>query len=119
MSKRIRSAGVTVGLVLTAGIGFACSAGEPDQEFMDPDYSQVCMEDATELRAPDEDCGDDNGGGARFGYHWMFLGRSHAAPPVGQKLKPGSYSNVRPAGVGSRVPSSGGFGGKIAVGGGG
>lgn len=119
MSKRLRSVGVTVGFVLTAGIGFACAAGEPDQEFMEPDYSQACMETATELRAEDDRCGDDNGNGAHPGYAWVFLGRSHAAPPVGQKFKAGTTSTTRPAGVGSRVPSSGGFGGKVAVGGGG
>lgn len=115
MSRRLRSAGVTVGLVLAAGIGFACAEGEPDQEFMDADYGQVCMEEATEVRVFDDRCEDSSGGG---GFHWVYVGRPHVAPAVGSKFTKGTYSMTPPAGVGSRVPSSGGFGGKISTGGG-
>lgn len=117
MSKRLRSAVVTVGLVLGAGIGFACADGSDDSELVDPDYTQVCMEDQTEIRASDDECGDDDGNGGRHGYHWVYLGRSHQAPPVGSKVISGTYSGTRPVGVGSRAASTGGFGTKVSTGG--
>lgn len=116
MNRRLKSAGVTLGMVLTAGVGFACASGEPDQEFMDAEYGQVCMEQATEIRSVDDECDD---GDADDGFLWVYLGRPHSSPPVGSKLTSGTYLTSRPSSaLISRVPSSGGFGGKVAVGGG-
>lgn len=115
-----RSTAVTVGLVLAAGVSFACASGEDDQEFMDvnADHQQVCVKVEDEnnfVRAEDDQCPDENTSHAHFypGYHyWYYLGSAHGTPPpVGSKVTPGHGSFTRPtSGTIAKPPASGGFG---------
>lgn len=114
-----KSTSVTLGLVLFAGVSFAC-ASEPDQEFMDTeaDHQQVCVqvEDDEELvRSEDGKCGDENESHAHFYpgyYYWYYIGRAHGTPPpVGGKVSTTSGSFTRPtSGSIAKPPPSGGFG---------
>jgi len=118
-----KSTAVTIGLVLAAGVSFAC-ASEPDQEFMDTeaDHQQVCVEvqdNGDLVRDDDSDCPADrednshSGGHYYSGYHyWYYLGRAHGAPPaVGSKVNSSHGSFTRPStGSIARPPASGGFG---------
>lgn len=114
-----KSANVTLGLVLFAGVNFAC-ASEPDQEFMDmdADHQQVCVrvqENGDLLRSEDDECGDENQSHAHFYsgyYYWYYMGRAHGTPPpVGSKVSAASGSFTRPSsGSIAKPPASGGFG---------
>lgn len=108
---------VTVGIVLTAGVSFACGPGEEYEEV--PAGSQeICVERATGERVEWDKCDDDSGRGHVSYYPW-YHGSSHGpAPAVGSKINPAHGSATRPGGTISRPPSSGGFGmSKVSVGG--
>lgn len=115
-----KSTSVTVGLVLAAGISFACASGEDDQEFMDvnADHQQVCVKVEDEdnfIRADDDKCPDENEHHAHFYpgyYYWYYMGSAHGSPPpVGSKVSTTSGSFTRPtSGTIARPPASGGFG---------
>lgn len=108
----------SVSLVLLGSLAAGC-ASEPEPEYGDiqADYTEICVshhaDDVTTMtREPDEKCPE---GGNNFGtpsaFWWYYLGRTFAAPPVGQSLHSSWGSYARPAsGVVARVPSSGGFG---------
>lgn len=114
-----KSTSVTLGLVLLAGVSFAC-ASEPDQEFMEiaADHQQMCVqiEDDFELvRSEDGNCPDENESHANFYpgyYYWYYMGRAHGTPPpVGAKVPVASGSFTRPSsGTIAKPPASGGFG---------
>lgn len=107
---------VTVGVILAAGISFACAA-DPDQEFMDEpaDHQEMCVEDKGNgeyERHPDDECEDEHRR-ASNGLLWYYLGRAYGSPPpYGSSFKPGSHgTTVKPTtGTVARPPSTGGFG---------
>lgn len=109
-----KSTAVTLGLVLAAGISFACASGD-DQEFMDTeaDHQEICVDEQTGKRVEDREC--DSG---TSGYHWFYHGRAHGpAPAVGQPYNRLYGSTVRPGGTIARPPATGGFGTtKVSVG---
>lgn len=121
-----KSTAVTLGVVLAAGISFAC-ASDPDQEFMDTeaDHQQMCVQvqDGGELvRGDDSNCGDEGEHHASFNagfWYWYYLGRAHGAPPaVGQKVPTGGTFTRPTSGTFARPPATGGFGTtRVSVGG--
>lgn len=75
-----KSAAVTVGLVLVAGMSFACGTGEDEGE-------EICVERATMVRAEWEECENDQ---AHITYHPFFVSSSRSVPSVGSKVDPAS-----------------------------
>jgi hypothetical protein len=106
-----RSTAVTLGLVMVAGMSFACSS-EPDQEFMDvtADSQEICVKRDTMERVTWEHCEEDAASGHAHYYPW-YHGSAHGpAPAVGSKVNPHQGSAIRPGGTVARPPSTGGFG---------
>lgn len=96
---RKRTAAVTIGGVL---VGLALAACGSDS----PDYSRVCQDAQTGIRAEDKEC-DNGGSGGRYTH--TYIPGSQKAPAVGGKVTGGSSSI--PAGKSfSSVPATGGFG---------
>lgn len=120
-----KSTAVTVGLVLMAGVSFAC-ASEPDQEFMDvnADHQQMCVQvqdNGDLIRDHDAKCPDEDEHHAHFNtgfWYWYYLGRVHGTPPPVGKQVPVGGSFTRPtSGTIAKPPASGGFGvTKVSVG---
>lgn len=117
-----KSTSITLGLVLTAGVSFAC-ASEPDQQFMDveADYQQMCVREQDDrlIRRPDDECPrDDSNRSGTSSLYWYYLGRAFGTPPaVGQPV-PSGGTTTRPVGASiAKPPASGGFGvTKVSVG---
>ena len=96
---RKRTAAITIGGVLAGLALAACGSDEPD-------YSRICREAKTNIRADDSKC--DNGGSGG-GYVHHYIPSSQSAPPVGSHVTGGSSSI--PAGkTYTSVPAKGGFG---------
>ncbi|WP_285725797.1 Tat pathway signal protein [Psychromicrobium xiongbiense] len=113
--KRRRTVVVSLGITaLVAGSIIAVVASRQD----DPEYAQVCFNDAGE-RVDDVNCGSEDGRGSGI-YAWYFYARGASVPAIGQNRS--SYpsyttsrpSNAKPAtGFTSKggTVSRGGFGG--------
>lgn len=97
---RKRSAQVILGVVL-ASVLSACGSTESD-------YTEVCVDNRTGERIPEDECDDDDGhGGHRGG--WVYFPHGSHVPAVGSKVTGGSRTFPASGTIG-RAPSSGGFG---------
>lgn len=117
VARRRASRSVSVGVVAAlAATLTGCGQGTNVSE----DYAQICQDNATEKRLPDDDC-NNHGGGA----HWYFLplgSGGRTVPAVGQPVAggvdtlPGGKTAAKGiSGDGASV-SRGGFGGSGADG---
>lgn len=111
-SRRRASRTVTVGVVAAlAATLTGCGQGANVSE----DYAQICRDNATEKRLPDDDC---NNHGGSAGWYYYALGSSNrTVPAVGQTatggtdtLPSGKTAARGISGDGASV-SRGGFGG--------
>lgn len=110
VTRQKKSGMVTLGFTASLAAALACSNGPA--QLPDPEYSRICVDQATNVRLEDERCGDeDNNGGS--GGHWYFYPRgSHPGPPVGGSITRNFGSYAKPgSGVMYSVPKTGGFGG--------
>lgn len=107
VTRQKKSRLVTLGFTVALAAAVAGCAEEPE-----PEYSRVCVDQATNVRLEDERCGDDDNNGGSGG-HWYFYPRgSYKAPAVGSHVT-GNYGSYTKPASGSiySVPKTGGFGG--------
>ncbi|MDX2340748.1 tRNA-dihydrouridine synthase [Micrococcus sp. M4NT] len=96
-------------LMLAAAMTGCSSPADTGVNEVDGDYAQVCRDEATQERVPDERCeeGQRSGGGGGFGWFFIPLIGGRTVPAVGAPVRAGTA--VRPtSGVGTRVPAAGG-----------
>lgn len=93
--SRLRSTSV----ILTAAFFIPGVSACSDSQDTNVDTSEVCMDEKTQLRAPDEDC--ENGDSDRT---WIYF--HGTGPAVGYPV-PHGYSRVK-LGIVGRVPATGG-----------
>lgn len=98
-----RSTSVTlciIPLLVTALSGCA------EDEEVNADYSQVCVEDDTDIRVEDNNCDTDS-----TGSHWVWFPHHLLMPPVGDRINPAFGVTTKPtSGTIARPPAKGGFG---------
>jgi len=112
VARRRASRSVTVGVVAAlAATLTGCGQGTNVSD----DYAQICRDNATEKRLPDDDC-NNHGGSA----HWYYLplgSSGRAVPAVGQPVAGGADSLPSGKTAARGIPadgdsvSRGGFGG--------
>lgn len=95
-------------LMLAAAMTGCSSPADTGVNEVEGDYAQICRDEATQERVPDEQCEDgQRSGGGGFGWFFIPLIGGRTVPAVGAPVRTGTA--VRPAsGVGTRVPAAGG-----------
>lgn len=97
-----------------AATSLACASG--DDEEGDATHAAICVDAQTEVRVDDDKCDDDDDNDGHTHMIWWYYPISYHAPAVGSSVKGTPYVTSRPAGsYVSKVPSSGGFGGKMGT----
>ena len=101
MTHKLRSTRITLSASFAALIASITGCADAD-----PDTSQVCKEEISDMRVDDGRCEDDDDDSV----NWYYIPRIHGYPGVGEKVnintgtyaRPagGSISTVRPAGLG-------------------
>lgn len=89
--RRLRSAGVALGLTALAAASLTGCAYEEE-----PDYAAICVDPETDERVDDSECDTDeeyHGSGSGFFWFYMATSGSHRIPAVGDRFDPsiGSY----------------------------
>ncbi len=100
-----------VPLSITAAMAFAlsgCGSAEPD----DDSYQAVCVDQNTQMRVNDDDCGDDEDGSGYYGWYYFPMGSSYSS--YGSRVSGGSYARPKSYVLGG-APRSGGTVSKSTV----
>lgn len=112
VARRRASRTVTVGVVAALAASLTgCGQGSNVSE----DYAQICRDNATEKRLPDDDC--NNHGGSAGWYYYALGSNSRTVPAVGQTATggtdtlPSGKTAARGISSDGASVSRGGFGG--------
>ena len=120
---RRRASGV-VALGVTAALATTLTGcSSDDNKVDDQEYAQICRDQQTEERLPDEEC-ENRVGHSHMSAAWFFLplllsgNRGDTVPAVGSAVPQSTGSATSPGGAAThRAPSQGGSGRDIARGG--
>ncbi|MBC3762047.1 hypothetical protein ACUN7V_12610 [Quadrisphaera oryzae] len=86
----------SLALALSGCSGSSTSSGSSGSDGSESEYQGVCVDQATNQRAPDSDCGDDDGhggtGGSGGGHYWYYGGRGARIPSIGSPMPAGGGS---------------------------
>ena len=110
--RRRASRTLALGGTLALAAAMTGCGPDPDYRQTSEDYAQVCRDETTQERVPDEDCDDSAGtshahAGHRTGWYFIPLAGGRTVPAVGQRA--GGGLTTRPGtGTTTKVPSSGG-----------
>ncbi len=86
--RRMRSAGVTLGLTALVAASLTGCSNDNDQ----PDYAAICVDPQTQERASDDNCKDEreyHGSGAGFFWFYMATRGGAFVPPIGGRYNAG------------------------------
>ena len=100
--KRSHQVKVTILPLLVA---FLTGCGDSEGEEISAEYSEVCVEDVTDLRVDDANCVSET-----TRHHWMWFPYGYHVPSVGSKVNKSAGITSKPTGTIVRPPASGGFG---------
>jgi len=102
--RRMRSAGITLGLTALVAASLTGCSNDDDQ----PDYAAICVDPQTDQRASDDNCKDEreyHGSGAGFFWFYMATRGGALVPPIGGRYNAGNGTYTipqsRPAGTGT------------------
>ena len=104
--RRMRSAGITLGLTALVAASLTGCSNDDDQ----PDYAAICVDPQTEQRASDDNCKDEreyHGSGAGFFWFYMATRGGALVPPIGGRYTAGNGTYTIPQ---SRPSGTGGSG---------
>jgi uncharacterized protein YgiB involved in biofilm formation len=109
VQRQKRSLKVTLGSLAAIGALTLLTAASCEDEEDEEEYSQVCVDEKTNLRVEDDECDDDDS--RTRGFMWFFINsRLHATPAIGSAINPTHGSYVRPTTGKISTVSRGGFG---------
>jgi hypothetical protein len=102
--RRMRSAGITLGLTALVAASLTGCSNDDDQ----PEYAAICVDPQTEQRADDANCKDEreyNGAGSGAGFFWFYMATRGGGlvPPIGGRYNTGQGTYTIP-----RTSQSGG-----------
>lgn len=104
--RRMRSAGITLGLTALVAASLTGCSNDDDQ----PEYAAICVDPQTEQRTDDSNCKDDreyHGSGAGFFWFYMATRGGGLVPPIGGRYNAGqgTYTIPRTSQTGSGSPT--------------
>jgi hypothetical protein len=110
--RRMRSAGITLGLTALVAASLTGCSKDDDQA----DYAAICVDPQTQERTDDGNCKDNreyHGSGAGFFWFYMATRGGGLVPPIGGRYNSGQGSfttpSTRPGGSGSPTIKRGGL----------
>lgn len=106
--RRMRSAGITLGLTALVAASLTGCSNDDDQ----PEYAAICVDPQTEQRTDDANCKDEreyNGAGSGAGFFWFYMATRGGGlvPPIGGRYNTGqgTYTIPRTSQGGSGSPT--------------